>query len=143
MKKEFTAENLAKLKELYTDFSFRGEVLDGKFGANTLNPFELLTQTTVSTLRSLFAQTKKFARATSELDEWSLTEHQLAKQKGFEAWAEFLNLLIGFRLSEETRIENEKKARKVKSELAELKENVKTPAERIAEKEAELAALGV
>lgn len=143
MKKEFTAENLQKLKELYTDFSFRGEVLDGKFGANTLNPFELLTQTTVSTLRSLFAQTKKLAQATSELDEWSLTEHQLAKQKGFEAWAEFLNLLIGFRLSEETRIENEKKARKVKSELAELKENVKTPAERIAEKEVELAALGV
>lgn len=141
MKKQFTAENLATLKQLYTEFSFKGEVLEGKFGANTLNPFELLTQTTVPTLRSLFATVKKLAQATSELDEWSLTEHQLTKQKGFEAWAEFLNLLIGYRLSEEERADKLKTAKKVKAELAELKDNAKTPAERIAEKERELAEL--
>lgn len=121
MQKEFTAVNLQRLKDLFVEFSFKGEVLNGKFNANTLNPFELLTQTTISTLRTLLKSVKKEAQELSDLDEWSLSTYQQAKQARFEAWAEFLNLLVGYRLDQDekaaTKADKAKKAATLRARI--------------------------
>lgn len=127
MLKEFTAENLQRLKDLYVDLSFRGEQLDGKFGANVLNPFELLTQTTIATLRSLLKQVRGSAKELQDLDEWSLSTHQQAKQKRFESWAEFVNLLIGYRLDQDEKAAS--KAEKAKK-MAALKARIETESDK-------------
>lgn len=101
MKKEFTQDNLTRLKELFTTLCFKGEAIDGKFGANVLNPYELLNNTAIATLRALLTQTRKAKNEIEDLDEWSMSTHQQSKKAKFEAWAEFLNLLIGFRLDQD------------------------------------------
>lgn len=121
MVKEFTKENLDRLKELYNDLSFKGEQLEGKFGANLLNPFELLNQTAINTIRTLLRGTKDAAKDLDNLDEWSLSAAQTTKQNRLKAWAEFLNLLIGYRLDQDEKAT--KKAEKAKA-VKELKARI-------------------
>lgn len=139
--KEFTADNLSRLKELFTTLCFKGEVIDGKFGANQLNPFDLLNSTAISTLRMLLAQTKKAKADMEELDEWSISAGQAAKKNRFETWAEFINLLIGYRLDQETKAAE--KAVKSKKAAA-LRMRIETEADKgktLEDLRAELAAL--
>lgn len=143
MQKQFTVDNLIRLKDLFVDFSFKGEVLEGKFGANTLNPFELLTMTAISTLRGLLKQVRKAAAEMQELDEWTLTSYQQQKQARLEAWAEFVNLLIGYRLDQDekatARIEKAAKAKDLRARIATEKDKNKS----VEDLEKELASLEV
>jgi hypothetical protein len=101
MKKEFTKENLTRLQELYVSLSFKGEALEGKFGANTLSPYDLLNSTNVNTLRMLLVQTRKVKQEMEDIDEWSATAKQAADKNRIETWAEFINLLVGYRLDKD------------------------------------------
>lgn len=141
MTKEFTAENLQRLKDLFVDLSFKGEQLDGKFGANVLNPFELLTQTTISTLRNLLKGTRKAIQEMDDLDEWSMTQHQTNKKDRLTLWAEFLFLLVGYRLDQEVKAAKKEEAALLRKELRKLEEDAKTPEVRLAEMKAKLAEL--
>lgn len=141
MTKEFTAENLQRLKDLFVDLSFKGEQLDGKFGANVLNPFELLTQTTINTLRTLLKGTRKAIQEMDDLDEWSMTQHQTNKKDRLTLWAEFLFLLVGYRLDQEVKAAKKEEAALLRKELRKLEEDAKTPEVRLAEMKAKLALL--
>jgi len=120
--KEFTADNLTRLKELFTNLCFAGEFIEGKFGANQLNPFDLLNSTAIPTLRMLLVQTRKAKQEMEELDEWSMNTSQTAKKSRLEVWADFINLTIGYRLDQEakaaTRAEKMKKARELDARIA-------------------------
>ncbi len=139
--KVFTAENLERLKGLYSDLSFEGLVLAGKFGANELNPFELLNQTTVNTLRTLRQGVRGEIAKMEGQDEWSMPAGLGAKLDKFKVWDEFLNLLVGYRLNKELEASREGERRKLRAEIERLRDENKTPAERLAEMEAKLAAL--
>jgi hypothetical protein len=130
MQKEFTKENLTRLQELYVSLSFKGEALEGKFGANTLSPYDLLNSTTVSTLRALLTQTRKAKQELEETDEWSMSPAQSAKKNRIEVWAEFVNLLVGYRLDQEekaaVRADKAKKAAALKARIATEEDKGKT-----------------
>tara|TARA_R110000868_G_scaffold46247_10_gene152969 strand:+ start:1713 stop:2144 length:432 start_codon:yes stop_codon:yes gene_type:complete len=130
MQKQFTEDNLTRLKELFTALSFKGEAIDGKFGANVLNPYELLNSTSISTLRTLLGQTRKAKNEIEELDEWSMSSHQQSKKVRFEVWFEFINLLIGYRLDQDekaaTKADKAKKAAALKARIATEEDKGKT-----------------
>lgn len=117
MQKEFTSDNLSRLKELYVQFSFSGEQLEGKFGANSFNPFQLLCQTELTTLENLFTTANAAAEAIATKSRWRMTNDQLSKQSRYKLWAEFLDLLIGYKLNEEEKARTAKKLQKKLSEL--------------------------
>lgn len=130
MQKEFKAEDLVRLKELFTEFSFSGSTLEGKFGANSLNPFDLLNSTSITSLDVLYEQIQKSLENSKGKSRWRLTDAQLKTQEKFTLWAEFLDLLIGYRLDKETK-ESElaakrKKARELDARIAEQVDKGKT-----------------
>jgi len=130
MQKEFTKENLARLQELYVQLSFEGEVLEGKFGANTLNPYTLLNETAISTLRALLKQARKAKQDLEDADEWSMSAAQQRAKSRFDSWAEFINLLIGFRLDQDEkaalRADRAKKAAQLRARIATEEDKGKT-----------------
>lgn len=127
MQKEFTSHNLARLQELFTTLCFKGEKIQGKFGANVLNPYELLNNTSISTLRVLLAQTRKSKNELEYLDDWSMNDIQIEKNDRLEIWAEFINLLIGYRLDQDKKAAI--KAEKAKKAAA-LRARIETEADK-------------
>ncbi len=136
--KEFTKENRTRLEALYGQLSFDGQVLSGKFGANQLNPFELLQQTTPNTLRGLHKSVKAELQSLSEADEWTQTLAQTARTERMKVWEEFLNLLIGYKLNEELEATKEYKRKQLKAQIEQLTEEGKTPEQRLKDLQAEL-----
>lgn len=130
MQKEFTKENLTRLQELFVTLSFKGEALEGKFGANTLSPHDLLNSTAIATLRALLTQTRKAKQDLEDTDEWSMSAAQSAKKNRIEVWAEFINLLVGYRLDQEekaaVRADKAKKAAALRARIATEEDKGKT-----------------
>ena len=137
----FTEEHSNNIKALFLELGFSGEVLAGKFGANTYTVWELLHNTSITTLQGLNKNLKNEVKALEEQDEWSFSDYQQTKANKTRKWNEYVNLLIGYKKHKEEEADKKAKLSEAKAELKAMQEEVKTPAERIADKQKEIEEL--
>ena len=134
----FTKDHFAKLQNLALGMLFTNEVIMSKMGT-PLNIVELLHTTTIGTLNEIRLGLAKSIEKLENQDEWTQTEDIQIKLDSLKLKKELVNLIIGYK---RFNLENEANARKkaeLEAKLKELKESQKTPADRIAELEAEIS----
>ena len=95
---QFTSEHEKQLKDLYLELGFSGSKLDGKFGANSYSADQLLHQVSIETLKGFKSTLKKEIDELQKEDEWtsSISSKKLTVTK---KWYDYVNLLIGYKLS--------------------------------------------
>ena len=95
---QFTSEHEKQLKDLYLELGFSGSKLDGKFGANSYSADQLLHQVSIETLKGFKSTLKKEIDELEKEDEWtsSISSKKLTSSK---KWYDYVNLLIGYKLS--------------------------------------------
>lgn len=95
---QFTSEHEKQLKDLYLELGFSGSKLDGKFGANSYSADQLLHQVSIETLKGFKSTLKKEIDELEKEDEWtsSVSSKKLTSSK---KWYDYVNLLIGYKLS--------------------------------------------
>ena len=139
-KVNFTTENKSRLEELATKFLFGNLPIQGPIGTS-MRVEDLLHNTSVNSLVSMNAHLKKQIASMSDLDEWSCTDADTWKLERLKETQELVSLVIGYKkwLAEQEEISEKKAA--LAAQIDSLKESQKTPAERIAELESQLANL--
>lgn len=139
-KVNFTTENKSRLEELATKFLFGNLPIQGPIGTS-MRVEDLLHNTSVNSLVSMNAHLKKQIASMSDLDEWSCTDADTWKLERLKETQELVSLVIGYKkwLAEQEEISEKKAA--LSAQIDSLKESQKTPAERIAELESQLANL--
>ena len=139
-KVNFTTENKSRLEELATKFLFGNLPIQGPIGTS-MRVEDLLHNTSVNSLVSMNAHLKKQIASMSDLDEWSCTDADTWKLERLKETQELVSLVIGYKkwLAEQEEISEKKAA--LAAQIDSLKESQKTPAERIAELEKQLADL--
>ena len=136
----FTNENKSRLEELATKFLFGNLPIQGPMGTS-MRVENLLHDTSINSLVSMNSHLKKQIASMSELDEWSRTDADTWKLERLKETQELVSLVIGYKkwLTEQEEISEKKAA--LAAQIDSLKESQKTPAERIAELEKQLADL--
>ena len=136
----FTTENKSRLEELATKFLFGNLPIQGPIGTS-MRVEDLLHNTSISSLVSMNSHLKKQIASMSDLDEWSCTDADTWKLERLKESQELVSLVIGYKkwLVEQEEISEKKAA--LAAQIDSLKESQKTPAERIAELESQLADL--
>ena len=139
-KVNFTTENKSRLEELATKFLFGNLPIQGPMGTS-MRVGDLLHNTSISSLVSMNSHLKKQIASMSDLDEWSCTDADTWKLERLKESQELVSLVIGYKkwLVEQEEISEKKAA--LAAQIDSLKESQKTPAERIAELESQLADL--
>ena len=139
-KVNFTTENKSRLEELATKFLFGNFPIQGPMGT-AMRVEDLLHSTSIFSLVTMNSHLKKQIASMSDLDEWSCTDADTWKLERLKETQELVSLVIGYKkwLAEQEEI-SEKKA-ELAARIDALKESQKTPAERIAELESQLANL--
>lgn len=136
----FTPEHLTRLKELSIDFLFNNKVIHSKVGIS-MNIHELLHLTTINSLNNIRQECKSLVRRIEDKDEWIVGESDSAALKEAKESEELVNLIIGYKRYQNEQNSILRKKAALQEQLNELKESQKTPAERIAEIEAQIAQL--
>lgn len=134
----FTPEHLTRLKELSIDFLFNNKVIHSRLG-NPMNIHELLHLTTINSLNNIRQECKSLVRRIEDKDEWIVSD-SIALKEAKES-EELVNLIIGYKRYQNEQNSILRKKAALQEQLNELKESQKTPAERIAEIEAQIAQL--
>lgn len=136
----FTTENKSRLEELATKFLFGNLPIQGPIGTS-MQVADLLHNTSINSLVSMNSHLKKQIASMSDLDEWSCTDADTWKLERLKESQELVSLVIGYKkwLVEQEEISEKKAA--LAAQIDSLKESQKTPAERIAELESQLANL--
>lgn len=139
-KVNFTTENKARLVELAIKFLFNNLPIQGPIGTS-LRIEDLLHNTSINSLVSMNSHLKKQIATMDDLDEWSCTDADKWKLERIKETQELVSLTIGYKkyLAEQEELEEKKAA--LAAQIDSLKESQKTPAERIAELEKQLADL--
>lgn len=137
----FTASHLSELKEVYTELSFSGEVIDGPMGANKLSPYDILHNSSISSLQNVYIRLKKNIEGKADLDEWSMSEYQQRQIKMMENWKQFVHLMIGYKKWQAENQSNAAKKRELTAKYKQLKEDLLTPEEKLLQIQAEIEAL--
>lgn len=139
-KVNFTTENKSRLEELATKFLFGNLPIQGPMGTS-MRVEDLLHNTSINSLVSMNSHLKKQIASMSDLDEWSCTDVDTWKLERLKETQELVSLVIGYKkwLAEQEEISEKKAA--LAAQIDSLKESQKTPAERIAELESQLADL--
>jgi len=139
----FTKENQDRLNQLAGDALFKGTIFKGGSVGNTeTNIYDLVHNCQINTLSRYHSNLKKEIAAIDDLDEWSLTDHQKRKKANLEKQKELINLLIGYKRFREQEAATRKEYLEKRAKYNELKENTKTPEDRLKELEADLATYG-
>lgn len=136
----FTPEHLTRLKELSIDFLFNNKVIHSRVGIS-MNIHELLHLTTINSLNNIRQECKSLVRRIEDKDEWIVCESDSIALKEAKESEELVNLIIGYKRYQNEQNSILKKKATLQEQLNELKESQKTPAERIAEIEAQIAQL--
>lgn len=137
----FTAEHEISLKMKAISYLFEGKTFKAAIGTE-INIHQLLHDTSLNSLDKLLVSLKKEIETLSSGSKWKLNDYQQKKLEELNDRFELIDLLIGYRMflnQEEKRTE---KVKQLQSNLTILKESKKTPDEKIAELEAEIASLG-
>lgn len=136
----FTTENKTRLTELAVKFLFENLPIPGPMGTS-IRISDLLHNTSINSLVNMNSHLKKQIATMDDLDEWTCTDADKWKLERTKEAQELVSLTIGYKkwLAEQEELEEKKAA--LAAQIDSLKESQKTPAERIAELEKQLADL--
>ena len=140
MKINFTKEHFASMYKLAMDMLLENEVVVTKMG-QSLNIVELLHTTTVNTLNSIRLNLETKIKNLEGEDEWVASPASQVKLNKAKEQKELVNLIIGYKRYQLEAMETAKKKADLTAKLKALKEQQKTPEDKIKELEAELAGL--
>lgn len=140
MKINFTQAHFDRMSKLLLNMLLYNNTIENKLGM-PLNAVELLHTTTVNTLNSIRLSLAKKIEKLESQDEWVSTDEVQDELDYLKISKELVNLIIGYKrhLAEEAEIA--KKKQELKDRISQMKEEAKTPEDRLKEAEAELAAL--
>lgn len=139
---KFTTENQNELRGLIADFTLAGEGLAGKMGANLQTVQDFVSNHSLNSIKSYWSEVKKNLEKLGESNPWDEENPtEIRRANNLRQWERFLFLLMGWKKDQEEKGAAAKIIKTKRAELRRLKEEAKTPAERIAEMEAELIAL--
>lgn len=136
----FTQDNKTQLESLAVKFLFGNVSIETTLGT-TCNIVELIHTTSIKSLTIIYQNLKKKINILEEADKWSRSETENTNLEFLKEKLTFIDLLIGYKKWLVEEAELEKKKTELTEKLEELKESQKSPADRIAEIEAELAKL--
>lgn len=140
MKINFTQEHFQRMQSLLIGMLLDNGTINNKIG-QPLNVVELLHTTSIQGLNNIRISLAKQIENLENQDEWvasPVTQNKLDKLK---ADKETVNLIIGYKRYQLELEETSKKKKELIAKIAQMKEEAKTPEDRLKEAEAELAAL--
>lgn len=140
MKINFTQEHFARMQTLLMAMLLGNKTVQNRLG-QSLNVAELLHTTSISSLNGMRLALDKQIHDLEDADEWVATEYTQKKLDDLKASRELVNLIIGYKRHHLELEENKNKKAALVEKIAQMKEEAKTPEERLKEAEAELASL--
>lgn len=138
----FTQEHQAELDTLLLDALYNNTVFKGKVGS-TVTVSDLLHTCSPNTLTEMQANLKKEVSKIDDLDEFTLTDYQIQKQSYLKKQARLVNLVLGYIRNQDQLKAEKARIADLKQTYNKLKEDTKTPEQRLKEMEAELTLAGV
>lgn len=135
---KFTPEHLKRMQDLLLAMLMSNGVLYSKLGT-PLGVSELLHQTSINQLNELKAGLQNKINKMEAQDEW--VEVDQDKLQSLRDSRELVNLIVGYKRYNAEIAANEAKLEYLKAKLAEMKEDAKTPQERMAELETQIKEL--
>lgn len=139
----FTAEHMAKFKELAVSSLLNAETFKLSVAGNESNIYDLIHIVSLNSLSNYHTNLKKEISNLEAMDEWSFTEHQQRKLSSFKKAQEIVNLTIGYRRNEAEKEAERVRLSKLKADYKKLKEDTTSPEDKMKSIEAELTAAGV
>lgn len=136
----FTKEHQDKLNSLAGEALVKGTVFKGNLGAQ-MNIYDLFHNCNTNTLTRYHANIKKEIAEIEALDEWSFTEYQQRKAADLKKTQELVFLLIGYKRNQAEVEANKAQLAELKETYNKLKEDTKTPEDKMKEIEAKMAVL--
>lgn len=140
MKINFTQEHFARMQTLLMAMLLGNKTVQNRLG-QSLNVAELLHTTSINSLNGMRLALGKQIHDLEDADEWVATEYTQKKLDDLKASRELVNLIIGYKRRQLELEENKNKKAALVEKIAQMKEEAKTPEERLKEAEAELASL--
>lgn len=140
MKINFTQEHFQRMWSLLMGMLLNNETINNKLG-QPLNVVELLHTTSINGLNSIRLNLAKQIENLENADEWVASLVSQAKLDNLKAAKETVSLIIGYKRYQLEVEETAKKKSDLMAKIAQMKEEAKTPEDRLKEAEAELAAL--
>lgn len=140
MKINFTVEHFQRLQQLLLNMLLSNDVVVNKLG-QPLNVVELLHVTSIQSLNNIRLNLAKQIENLENQDEWVASPTTQVKLENLKESKELTNLIIGYKRSMQEIAENNAKKAELKAKIAQMKEEAKTPEDRLKEAEAELAAI--
>jgi chromosome segregation ATPase len=116
------------------------ETVNSKLG-QPLNVVDLLHTTTVNSLNSIRLSLAKQIESLENADEWVATDASQIQLNKLKTAKETVNLVIGYKRFKQELAEIRTKRHELEDKIAKMKEEAKTPEDRLKEAEEELAAL--
>lgn len=140
MKINFTQEHFQRMQHLLLGMLLNNETINNKLG-QPLNVVELLHTTSIQGLNGIRLSLGKQIENLENQDEWVASPVSQAKLENLKVSKELVNLIIGYKRFQLEAEEVAKKKAELVNRIAQMKEEAKTPEDRLKEAEAELAAL--
>jgi chromosome segregation ATPase len=139
-KVNFTKEHMARLKALATEMLFKNDHIGTNLG-QLLNVVDVLHCTTINSLTKIRLDLAKKIEQLENADEWVTTDREQLILSEMKDRKEFVNLVIGYKRYMDELATISAKKEKLQKEIDRLKDEQKTPADRLKEAEDALAAL--
>lgn len=136
----FTKEHYVKMSGLAFAMLVNNETISSKMG-QPLNIVELMHTTTVQTLNDIRLNIGKQIEKLESQDEWVSDDNTQYRLEKLKKQKELLNLIIGWKRKKLEIEETKYKKRTLTEQLSKLREEQKTPEDRIKELEEQLAGL--
>lgn len=136
-KVNFTSENYSRLKELALNVLFNNYTFKGAMNSE-YTIVDILFNLSLNSLDGIYNSLDKELAKFNKVSRWTSTEEENTKKNLVELKKDFVDLVIGYKLYLAQKAEHQAAVEKLQTELNTLKENQKTPEERIKDKEKEL-----
>lgn len=136
----FTQDHFNRLQSLLLGMLFANKTINNKLG-QPLNVVELLHTTSINGLNGIRLSLAKQIENLENQDEWVASPVTQSRLDDLKAAKETVNLIIGYKRFQLEAEEVAKKRAELTAKIAQMKEEAKTPEDRLKEAEAELAAL--
>lgn len=136
----FTKEHMARLKDLAVEMLFKNDYITTNLGQQ-LSVVELLHCTTINSLTKIRLDLAKKIEQLENADEWVTTDREQVVLNEMKNRKDFVNLVIGYKRYMDELATTSREKEKLQAEIDRLREEQKTPADRLKEMEAKLAAM--
>ncbi len=129
-----------ELEKLFLELAFSGKTLQGKFGSSTLTAYDLLHNSSVSSLKNLHVNLKaEISKQEANTDEWTTSSHEQSQLQLKKEWVEYVYMLIGYKRSEAQKEQDSATLKDLKNKLKELEESTATPEQKIKDLKEEIS----